>query len=231
MVRRPARARAAPAERGPGLRRDRPRPRPGHARGARACCPRPLARADAVFNLGRMGLLRGRVWPTRTSLVPEATDDRIHQPARTALFPEAPGCCARWSTPARWRPAGPGRDRRSSASCRAAAAETVRAGAEAALAAAGVPGRALVLRADRRGIVYGDEADVAALTRQVTGRPRPGQRGDVALQLGDRRVHVEGVEHLVVVGLGRLRVAEDLQAVGQQSAPRCAPWSGPPAAP
>ena len=34
------------------------------------------------------------------------------------------------------------------------------AGAEAALAAAGVPGRALVLQADRRGIVYGDEAEV-----------------------------------------------------------------------
>jgi hypothetical protein len=37
----------------------------------------------------------------------------------------------------------------------------VRAGGEAALAAEGVPGRVLVLSADRRGIVYGDEADVA----------------------------------------------------------------------
>ncbi len=36
----------------------------------------------------------------------------------------------------------------------------VRSGAEAALAASGVPGRVLALRADRRGIVYGDEAEV-----------------------------------------------------------------------
>ena len=36
----------------------------------------------------------------------------------------------------------------------------MRAGAEAALAASGVPGRVLVLQADRRGLVYGDEAEV-----------------------------------------------------------------------
>ena len=36
----------------------------------------------------------------------------------------------------------------------------VLAGAEEALAAAAVAGRALVLQADRTGIVYGDEAEV-----------------------------------------------------------------------
>ena len=43
---------------------------------------------------------------------------------------------------------------------RAGAAATVRDGAEAALAASGVPGRVLALGVDRRGLVYGDEAEV-----------------------------------------------------------------------
>ncbi len=38
--------------------------------------------------------------------------------------------------------------------------EGVRSGAEAVLAASGLPGRVMALRADRRGIVYGDEAEV-----------------------------------------------------------------------
>jgi len=43
---------------------------------------------------------------------------------------------------------------------RADAAATVQAGAEAALASSGVPGRVLALAVDRRGLVYGDEAEV-----------------------------------------------------------------------
>jgi homoserine kinase len=43
---------------------------------------------------------------------------------------------------------------------RSASADSVRAGAETALARSGVPGRVLDLRADRRGLVYGDEAIV-----------------------------------------------------------------------
>ena len=43
---------------------------------------------------------------------------------------------------------------------RAGSAASVCAAAEAALGPAGVPGRVAVLQADRRGIVYGDEADV-----------------------------------------------------------------------
>ena len=112
-----------------------------------------------VFNLGRMGLLvAGLADPD--ALVPEATDDRIHQPARTALFPEAPqilgALVEAGALAASWSGAGPSLI----GIVRAGAAAAVLAGAEAALAAAGVPGRALVLRADRRGIVYGDEAEV-----------------------------------------------------------------------
>jgi hypothetical protein len=44
---------------------------------------------------------------------------------------------------------------------RAGTAGTVRAGAEAALAASAVPGNVLVLRPDHRGLVFGDEAEVA----------------------------------------------------------------------
>ena len=112
-----------------------------------------------VFNLGRMGLLvAGLADPD--VLVPEATDDRIHQPARTALFPEAPqllrALVDAGALAASWSGAGP----TLIGVVRAGAAAAVLAGAEDALAAAEVPGRALVLQADRRGIVYGDEAEV-----------------------------------------------------------------------
>jgi hypothetical protein len=36
----------------------------------------------------------------------------------------------------------------------------VRAGATTALEASGLPGRVMVLRADRQGLVYGDEAEL-----------------------------------------------------------------------
>ena len=126
---------------------------------ARGVLPETLALADAVFNLGRMGLLvAGLADPG--SLVPEAMDDRIHQPSRTALFPEAPellrALVEAGALAAGWSGAGPtliGIVRESTAA-------TVLSAAEAGLAAAGIPGSALILRADRRGIVYGDEAAV-----------------------------------------------------------------------
>ena len=126
---------------------------------ARGVLPESISRADAVYNLGRMGLLvAGLADPD--VLVGAATGDRIHQPARTALFPEAPsllealveaGCLASC-----WSGAGP----TLLGLCRAARLSEVAARAETALGASGVPGRVLALRADRRGLVYGDEADV-----------------------------------------------------------------------
>ena len=126
---------------------------------ARGVLPETLTRDDAVFNLGRMGLLvAGLADPAL--LVPEAMDDRIHQPARTALFPEAPALLRALvdagALAASWSGAGP----TLIGLVRASSADSVRSGAEAALEAAGVPGRALVLQADRRGLVYGDEAAV-----------------------------------------------------------------------
>ncbi len=127
---------------------------------ARGVLPDSLSRADAVFNLGRMGLLlAGLADPS--SLLPAATGDRIHQPARTALFPESAGLLTALveagALAASWSGAGPSL----LGIVRASSADSVRAGAEAALARSGVPGRVLGLRADRHGIVFGDDAVVA----------------------------------------------------------------------
>jgi homoserine kinase len=126
---------------------------------ARQVLPETITRADAVFNLGRMGLLvAGLADPGY--LFAAATDDRIHQPARTALFPEAPqllrGLLDAGALAASWSGAGP----TLIGLVRSGSVDAVRSGAEVALAASGVPGRVLALRADRRGIVYGDDAEV-----------------------------------------------------------------------
>jgi homoserine kinase len=126
---------------------------------ARELLPDRLNRDDAVFNLGRMGLLvAGLADPA--ALRPEATDDRIHQPARSALFPEArallEALVEAGAHAACWSGAGPTLIGFVSPE----AVEAVRAGAGAALAAARIEGRVLSLRVDRRGLVYGDEAVV-----------------------------------------------------------------------
>jgi homoserine kinase len=124
---------------------------------ARAVLPDTLGRADALFNLGRMGLLlAGLAEPSL--LTAAATADRLHQPARAALFPEAPAllealvdCGALASC---WSGAGPsllGITQESSA-------EKVAAGARASLEEAGLSGRVFVLHADRQGLVYGEDA-------------------------------------------------------------------------
>lgn len=126
---------------------------------ARGLLPETLPRADAVFNLGRLGLLvAGLADPS--ALTPAATGDRIHQPARTALFPEAPALLDAFveagALAASWSGAGPSLV----GIARATDAAAVRAGAESALARAGVAGDVQLLTADRRGIVLGEEAGV-----------------------------------------------------------------------
>ncbi|HSZ37134.1 MAG TPA: homoserine kinase [Acidimicrobiales bacterium] len=126
---------------------------------ARGVLPDRFSREDAVFNLGRMGLLvAGLADPS--ALRREATEDRIHQTARTALFPEAPQLLAALveagALAACWSGAGP----TLIGFVTPDAVEAVRAGAGAALAETGMEGRVLSLRPDRRGLVYGDEAAV-----------------------------------------------------------------------
>ncbi len=60
---------------------------------ARAVLPESVSRGDAVFNLGRLALLLAGL-ADHHDLGPEAGDDRLHQDARAAVFPEAPDLLA-----------------------------------------------------------------------------------------------------------------------------------------
>jgi homoserine kinase len=126
---------------------------------ARKVLPETLSRADATFNLGRMGLLLAGL-ADHVHLVAASTEDRVHQTQRTQLFPEAPALLdalvAAGALASCWSGAGPtllGMVTESNA-------VAVQAGAEAALRESGVIGTTAVLRPDRRGLVYGDEAEL-----------------------------------------------------------------------
>lgn len=56
-------------------------------REARAVLPDAVTRADAVFNLQRMGLLLAALTSGRLDLLGAAMEDRLHEPQRLALFP------------------------------------------------------------------------------------------------------------------------------------------------
>lgn len=129
---------------------------------ARAALPARIPRADAVFNLGRLALLLDGLADAR-KLVPAATADRLHQPPRTPLFPEAPRLLAALEAggarAACWSGAGP----TLLGICLAPEAQGVAASGRAALADAGVAGRVLVLHADTGGVVVdGGREDAGA---------------------------------------------------------------------
>ncbi len=120
---------------------------------ARAVLPASVPFADAVANLGRLGLLLGGL-ADATQLVAAAGEDRLHQAARAALFPEAPELLARLvtagATLACWSGAGTsllGICRSETTTAR------VREAGQAALADLRVRGRAVVLRPDLAGLV------------------------------------------------------------------------------
>ncbi|HLI16130.1 MAG TPA: hypothetical protein VKV23_08795 [Acidimicrobiales bacterium] len=120
---------------------------------ARAVLPETVRLADAAFNLGRAGLLLAG-FADRSALVPEAGEDRLHQAARAALFPEADELLARLreggAVLACWSGAGPSL---LGVCTSRAAAERAREAGAAALEASGVAGRALVLEPDLAGLV------------------------------------------------------------------------------
>ncbi|HVM07884.1 MAG TPA: hypothetical protein VM345_05460 [Acidimicrobiales bacterium] len=119
---------------------------------ARAALPSQVAHGDASFNIGRAGLVIAGL-ADASRLRNEAFEDRLHQQQRTPLFPESAailrGLVDAGALGSCWSGAGP----TLLAVCRRATAEQVRAAGDDLLASHGVAGRALVLEADRRGLV------------------------------------------------------------------------------
>jgi homoserine kinase len=122
-------------------------------RDARAVLPDTVTRADAVFNLQRMGLLLAGLVSGRVDVLGVAMEDRLHQPHRQALFPwmeavrraavdaGALGCVLSGAGPSLLAAVrGP--------------AEPVARAMEVALGLAGVTGRALPLPVDTRGATW-----------------------------------------------------------------------------
>jgi homoserine kinase len=122
-------------------------------REARAVLPETVTRADAVFNLQRMGLLLAALASGRVDVLGVAMDDRLHQPQRQALFPwmdavrraaleaGALGCVLSGAGPSVL------------AAVRGATQPVARA-MEQALTSAGVAGRALPLPVDTTGATW-----------------------------------------------------------------------------
>ncbi len=118
---------------------------------ARRVLPTEVPMADATFNLGRLAMLVAGLGDRRR-LSHEATEDRLHQDYRSALFPEAPMALSRLAAAGAratcWSGAGPS----ILGICDIEDAEGVRARGEAILKEAGVSGQALLLEADRVGL-------------------------------------------------------------------------------
>jgi homoserine kinase len=119
---------------------------------ARAALPEAVPHADAAFNLGRTGLLVAGLADHRR-LVAAATEDRLHQPYRRRLFPEADellaGLVDGGAVASCWSGAGPSL----LALCKVGTEGTVAAAAASVMELAGVSGRVLELAADRVGVV------------------------------------------------------------------------------
>jgi homoserine kinase len=118
---------------------------------ARAVLPDRVPHRDAAFNLGRMGLLLAGLADHRL-LVPEATEDRLHQHQRAALFPQSgvllAGLVEAGALASCWSGAGPS----VLAFCTSDRAGALRDAGERLLAETAVAGRALRLAADLRGL-------------------------------------------------------------------------------
>jgi homoserine kinase len=118
---------------------------------ARAVLPDSVPHADAVFNLGRLGLLIAGL-ADHALLLPEAAEDRLHQDPRTALFPEAApilnGLRDAGALMSCWSGAGPSL----LAVCIESTAGAVATAGERLLQASQVPGEVCLLSADLEGV-------------------------------------------------------------------------------
>jgi homoserine kinase len=123
---------------------------------AREVLPRDVPLDEAVFNLSRLGLMVAGL-ADLAQLLPDAGDDRLHQPARSALFEEADellaGLRRAGALTSCWSGAGPS----ILGICAAGTEEDVAASARGLLAKLGVEGNVMALRADFAGVQV-DEA-------------------------------------------------------------------------
>jgi homoserine kinase len=125
---------------------------------ARAVLPAKIPRADAVFNVQRVGLLLASLQSGRLEALAAALDDRLHQPYRRRLFPWMPavieaargagalGCVLSGAGPSLLAVA-PG----------ASEGESVATAMEKELARAGVAGVARALAVDTAGAVVRED--------------------------------------------------------------------------
>ncbi len=121
---------------------------------ARGALAETVSRGDAVFNLGRMGLLLAGLADHRQLIAP-AGDDRLHQAARSGLFPEAPeileGLRSAGALTSFWSGAGT----TLIGVCRSPDADALRSMGESLMGHLGLTGRCVVLRADLPGMTVG----------------------------------------------------------------------------
>lgn len=119
---------------------------------ARAALPEEVPLRHAAANLGHLALLIAGL-ADLDQLVPGATDDRLHQSARSALFPEAARLMeileSAGARAAAWSGAGPSMI----GICDSSTADGVRDRVEEAMAATGVAGSVLELAADTQGLL------------------------------------------------------------------------------
>ncbi|MGH9300643.1 MAG: homoserine kinase [Acidimicrobiales bacterium] len=119
---------------------------------ARAVLAPQVPMTDAVLNLGRMGLLMAGL-ANRYVLRREATEDRLHQSARSSLFPEASrlldGLVDAGALAVCWSGAGPSL----LGICESSHALDLKSAGQDLLSQCRVPGRSLALRADTDGLI------------------------------------------------------------------------------
>lgn len=123
---------------------------------ARAALPAQVPHRDAARNVSRTGALIGGL-ADLSSFVPDLMTDRLHQPYRAALLPEAStlieAMVAAGALGAAWSGAGPS----VLALVRLADAAALREAGERALSAAGIAGDARVLRPDMQGLYVAEQ--------------------------------------------------------------------------
>jgi homoserine kinase len=121
---------------------------------ARAVLPESVSRADAVFNVQRVALLLAGLQSGRADALITAFDDRLHQPYRRRLFPWLPAVveAARVAGALGCVLSGAGPSVLAAVSGEGDTPAVARA-MEAALATAGIPGRAQTFAVDTEGAV------------------------------------------------------------------------------